>query len=217
MTGSPQTSQASMKELGEIWARHAVSREEAYRALTESRGLLHMGSLAFLKVSGKDAAGFLQGMTSQDIRGIRQNEAAASWVLDANGKIISLIYIAHMEDSGYLVQAPAGMATRLHKHLMRYVIMEDVVIEAAGHYACLSLQGPCAAATRAQCDGLDAAQVPHDRCGFGGFDLVCDRDRVRSVAGTLLEGGIVPVGADALEQARIEAFIPWFGKELLPC
>jgi len=55
--------------------------------------------------------------------------------------------------------------------------------------------------------------VRHSRAGADGFDLIVARDHVPSVWDALIANGGRPVGFGALNIARIEAGVAWYGDD----
>ena len=141
-----------------------------YAALSENCGLLDMGHSEWIRLTGPDVRGFLQGLITQDVHSISRNSGAPSWALDANGKIVTLFHLYFAE--GYLIETPSGMADRLHAHLERYLIMEDVTLTREPELTCLSLQGPQALYEKERLRGImpELQWLSRDRSGFGGFD-----------------------------------------------
>lgn len=184
--------------------------------MTTDRGLLDLGSYQWLRARGPDAEGFLQGMVTQNIQGLKTGEAAPAWVLESSGKIIILIHIFRMAGDDFLIQTPPGRASDLHRVLDRYLIMEDLNLRAAPDWYGVSLQGPKASEARANCPPLqgESRWFEHDRCGLGGFDILFPVELVEPIVGTLASSGLIPVGMIALNRARIEAFLPWFGIDM---
>ena len=90
-----------------------------------------------IRVAGNDAAEFLQGQLTQDIKQlVRAKSLPAAWC-NPQGRVISLLRIL-MTDDGYGLVLPASMAETVCKRLTVYRLRADVSIEVAdSDWTCL--------------------------------------------------------------------------------
>ena len=90
-----------------------------------------------IRVAGNDAAEFLQGQLTQDIKQLAQaKNLPAAWC-NPQGRVISLLRIL-MTDDGYGLVLPASMAETVCKRLIVYRLRADVSIEVAdSDWTCL--------------------------------------------------------------------------------
>ncbi|MDJ0834997.1 MAG: hypothetical protein QNK37_00690 [Acidobacteriota bacterium] len=183
--------------------------EAEYRTLADGVGIIDLSHEQFVLCEGPDAASFLQGMLTEDVLGTAVGDSRDAWMLNASGKILHLVRVNRLQPDQFLLQTRAGEAQAVHDQLNRYLIMEDARLEIAGDRRCLSLQGKAASSP-----GLDCFVTAHDRCGFGGYDLLVKSVDWSATIAALREEGAVPVGFAALNRARIQAFIPWFGPDM---
>lgn len=189
---------------GDVAAEYdRLRRESAFTPL------VHM---EWLKVSGPDAIGFLQGLLSRDVARLRPGTAGPSWALDAKGKIITHLWVFCRSSNEVWLQTIPGMVENLKQHLSKYLIMEDANLEVMD-MATVTVQGP-----RTELEFLpqykEALAVPHDRCGFGGYDLICKREHLDRLLDVLLADSMVPVGLRALDRLRVSSFMPLFGVDM---
>jgi len=186
----------------------------AYQCLQSDCGLVEVGACGWLSIAGPDAASFLQGLLTQDVHALAPGAAAPSWVLDANGKILFAVQVFRAARREFLLQV-AGDEAGLQRHLDHYLVMEDAVLKSV-RLACLSLQGAGTAERvltwRERLSDLH--WLDHDRCGLGGCDLAFDPDREDDVRAFLQTEGVPPLEPEALEVARIEMFLPLFGRDM---
>jgi len=210
---------AEMTELlGVAWPARFGPLETERAALERGAALFDFSSSPWLTATGSDVASFLQGMVTQDVAGMQPGEARPGWLLDANGKIVSLLRFLRLEPRRFLIQTPPHALETVRAALERYIIMEDARLTPAPELATLSLQGPRAEALldEAWQAGETAWRSRHDRCGYGGFDLIGEPEQLRGLADRLRTAGATPAGMIALNEARIRAFIPWFGVDMKP-
>ncbi len=185
-----------------------------FQALSEAAGLLDMRALTPLLAKGRDVTTFHQGMTSQNIKNLPDGQAADGWILDAGGKVITLVRFCRRSANELFLLAPFAGEDSLAAHLNKYIIMEDVRLERCSDHVLFSLQGPQSHDLVANLNIETLMMFPHDRCGSGGFDLLCHVEVMESLVENLLGQDAQPVGFAALDRARTAAFIPWFSQDI---
>jgi folate-binding protein YgfZ len=85
---------------------------------------------AWLRVSGEDAPGFLQGQFSQDIRGLIIGAAAYGLWLNPKGRIIADSFVAVAREPGaFWVGSLASPAEVIRRRLEDYIVADDVAVE----------------------------------------------------------------------------------------
>ena len=90
-----------------------------------------------IRVAGNDAAEFLQGQLTQDIKQLVQAKSLPAAWCTPQGRVISLLRIL-MTDDGYGLVLPASMAETVCKRLTVYRLRADVSIEVAdSDWTCL--------------------------------------------------------------------------------
>jgi folate-binding protein YgfZ len=99
-------------------------------AFLEDRGVV--------RVSGADAAGFLQGLLTNDVQRLEAGEARYAALLTPQGKILFDIIVVRAPDDGgtvFLLDCAAAQAPDLAKRLSFYKLRAGVVItgESTGH------------------------------------------------------------------------------------
>lgn len=81
-----------------------------------------------LRVTGPDAADFLQNLITNDLEKTTKNGSVFAALLTPQGKISYEFFIVAIE-SGYLLDTPMGGVSELLRRLMLYKMRADVVIE----------------------------------------------------------------------------------------
>ena len=87
---------------------------------------------AKLRVRGADAARYLQGQLTNDVRRASPEVAVYACVLTAKGRLCADVYLRAEpggDGGGFLLDADAGLREVLAARLERYVIADDVTVE----------------------------------------------------------------------------------------
>ncbi len=160
-----------------------------------------------LRVSGDDAASWLQGQVTNDVLALEPGRGGYGLVLETTGKIRSDAFVHRVADA-FLLVLPSDRAEAVRAHFDAHVIMEDVELALHPELAVVTVQGPGAAGAVASLEGTSMA----DRLGAGaGYDLIVPSERARAVAAELVARGAVRLDDEAWELARIRAGIPRMG------
>lgn len=167
-------------------------------------------SADYLWITGSDHMPFLQGQVTTNVHSLGMGEASDCWILNPNGRIIAYLRIFRRED-GILIQAPLNKGPDLRAHLDRYVVMSDVTIT-PWERRTLSVQG----LTQEPQWPENLIALPHNRCSQMGFDLIFENDDIPTVRDYLSQANIEEADKHFWDQERIRAFIPLFGKDMLP-
>ena len=166
---------------------------------------IDLGEPALLEFSGPDAARFLNGQMTQDVRRVAGGKMSVpSCLTDAKGKLQFRVWITE-NDAGHLwVAGAAGSAETLEARLTRYLIADEVeVADLTGKFALVHLLGDVPPPP----PGVMARQA--ERVGEPGTDWWLPA----GVGFVIPEGGRT-MAADELEALRISRGIPAWGREL---
>ena len=172
-----------------------------YRALTEDVALVDLPR-DVLRVTGTDAAVFLQGQLSQDLDALpaRIGSSADALLLQPAGKVDALLRATRWTEGAFLLDVDAGWGEAVSTRLRRFLLRMDVATEPLP-WRCLALRGPRA-------HEVDTGTLPlaADWPGWPGVDVLGDPPpRPEGVTAATLED---------YEAARIEAGVPRMGAEL---
>lgn len=205
--------------------------DDEWAAVRRRCGLLDAGFRALLRLTGTDRVTFLQGMVSNDVAQLQNGDGTYAALLTQQGKVISDLRVFVLPDELWL-DVPAARAVAVRENLERYIIADDVEFVADDSLAPLVvIEGPQADRVMLAVTGESVTDLPP----FAHREMTFDGVRVRAVAvahtgerGYLLFGdpagapnlwkhcraaGAEPVGMDALDVLRIEAGIPWYGRD----
>lgn len=209
---------------------------EEYRAVRHGVGLVDLCHRSLIRLLGPDRVSFLQGMASNDVKPLLPGQGLYAAILDVNGKILADVRVLCAEES-FVLDLWESLREKVLRHLDRYLVADEVeIIDLAGQYGILSLQGPRARPLlREICAGQELPAGPYSHramrigdaevevacathTGEEGFDLVIETQDLPSVASRMEEAGktfsLRWVGTRALETLRIEAGIPLYGVDM---
>lgn len=186
-----------------------------------------------LRLSGKNAVQFLNGLVSNDVKTLAPGEGVLAAFPTLQGKLAALCRIYNTGDDllmELLLELDATNREKIFKNLSRFVPAGEFFVSDAGEeLALISLQGPRAAQllevltgqtidaaefkiSRRQIDGVKVSVASHRRCGEIGFDLFVEAGEAARVKQAILAGGesfgAREIGEAAFEIARIEAGVP---------
>lgn len=88
---------------------------------------VRLTDLGLLDISGRDAAAFLQGLTSNDIGNIGPDTSQLNSINNAQGRVEAVIMILRQQELFRLV-LPSDLIQLIDEHLRRYVLRADVFI-----------------------------------------------------------------------------------------
>lgn len=114
---------------------------------------------AVLRVTGEDAASFLQGQFTNELRGLTVGAAVYGLWLNQKGKVLADSFVvANGADGGFWAVSYFSPAAGLRQRLEDYIIADDVVVEdLTAEWSAISLLG----------SGVGAWFAQEARAGFG--------------------------------------------------
>lgn len=188
-------------------------------ALRQKAGLLVDFPRCLLSVTGKEAVSFLHNIVSHDIKGLPVGQGQPACLLNRQGKIRSA-FIVHRQAKELLLEMPPELLTPTLEALRQHVVSEAVeFLDATSRYRIIGLHGPLAAQI------LDGVEKPGllwverwDLFRVPGYQLWVSpeseagvREHLKKIGRPL---GLEDIGPEAFEILRIEAGVPWPGKEM---
>jgi tRNA-modifying protein YgfZ len=183
-----------------------------YERLKEAVGLVDRSARGKLRLTGAEAADYLQGQVTNDVEALTPGSGCYAALLNHKGKMLTDMRVLRGEDFIWIDTEPEGLAA-LVRNAGMFSIGRDVQHEdATAEYAILSLIGPAAR------EPLDAPP-PHDEHAFTngehglyvatdlGVDVICPQADAAAVREAL---GVEEVSEEAAECLRIESGRPRF-------
>ena len=214
---------------GVLAADGLASAEQEFSALRSECIVMDRGWRVRFRVIGSDAQRWLNGMVTNSAD-LENGRAAYSFVLNPQGRLQADVY-AFRDGDGYILETDAIQSESLAAWLERYIIMDDVVLEAAkAQDATLAIAGPAAAAlltaagvpppetplqlTRGEIDGVAVTVVRDDASCLPLFSLWHDAGRTKHLWEALRLAGAQPAGTGTAELLRIASGTPLVGVDL---
>ena len=204
-----------------------------HRAIVEGRAFADRSWVDLLELRGADRRRFLHGLVTCDVQGLAAGASAYGFVSSVQGRILAEAVVVAREQS-LLLELPAGSGPAVAQHLGKYVIADDVTIEARPDLQAVTLFG-----SEAELELGAAALAPGTWTAAPAtlFEIPVLADR-RPVWGMtaltlwvapgesaaffqrLLEAGrcvgLRPVGLQAVDSRRVELGVPRFGRDFGP-
>lgn len=202
-----------------------------YRAAREGAALFDRSALGKVSVTGRDRLAFLQGMLTNDVKGLQPGQGAPAAFLDAHGKVTVLLVVYATADQ-VLIELPASLTEKTLQTIDRYLISEKAYFESVDEgFAILSVQGPAARGLLESLAGgaLELAPYAHAEVTIAGapvrvinraegpapgFHCWVPAGHAAAVRSSLESAGAVPAGDDTLAVLRIEAGQPWYPQDV---
>lgn len=209
---------------------------EEYAALRNAAGLIDYSKQAFIQVQGSDRAGFLHNLLTQDIKQLKPGNGAGAALLTANGKLAAELLV--LCDSGSLwLMCDAAQSALITQTLNRYLFSEQVTVtNHEREQAVFAIEGPKSMDIISQISGSPLALTDpesHQHVTVEGIPLWLINHSLTGKTGvlcavgaesaeTLWRGfqqqgkplGLIVAGWEALNTARIEGGVPWFGIDM---
>lgn len=213
----------------------------AYGPVAEEVEALHTGCALVdrswfdrLEVAGADRERFLNGMVTCEVRELGEGGGAYGFVTNRKGGVLADFALLELGDR-FLLELQPGRGRAVADHLGKYVLADRVETRPVlDEFLPLTLVGPGgrevlrellegglpeavetrwghAAASVAGCAVRVAARP---LLGEEAWTLWTAAADARAVAEAVLAApSVVPVGFDALDTVRIEAGVPWWGRD----
>jgi tRNA-modifying protein YgfZ len=202
-----------------------VELDAQYRQLREECGLLDRSARGKLRVSGADAAEFLQGQLTNDVEALAIGEGCYAALLDRKGHMQADMRVLRLAADELWVDTEPEAIEAARRHLETYKIGREVEVADVGdERALLSLIGPRSAEiaaspplSRNRCEQITTSGVECLALGAReGIDLVVAAENADALRQALIAAGAPEVSEEAAEILRIEAGEPRFGAEMGP-
>lgn len=132
---------------------------------TYARVLVPLQSRQLLRVSGKDATEFLQGLITNDMKHFEEGtKSMYAMFLNNKGRVLydTLIYKWESEDS-FLIECDKDVLASLQKHLKIYKLKRDVqIVDMNRHYNIWGLVSPVLTAIEMKLDPYSEINIFND-------------------------------------------------------
>jgi tRNA-modifying protein YgfZ len=123
-----------------------MTLQDGYRTIRERAAIVTGTARALIGVSGKDRAGYLQGLLTNDIQSLRPGTGCDAAWLTPQGRMLTDLHVRESGDM-ILLEVPAGVRELVLQRLDQYLFSEDVQLgDLTDVLRSLSVHGPQAAA-----------------------------------------------------------------------
>jgi len=214
-----------------------IELDGQYRALREEAGWHDRSERGKLKVSGPEAAEYLQGQVTNDVESLAPGQGCYAALLNRKGHLVGDMRVLRAASGGASSASRPGapdddfwldlepVATEpVRRHLDTYKIGRDVAVaDESQEWAITSVIGPATAELSGfgplspehaqrdvERDGIEVLAVATDL----GLDLITRSERAGELRERLESGGVAPVSPAAAEIVRIESGRPRFGTDM---
>ena len=201
-----------------------------YDAVRRHVGVIERGDHGLIEATGRDRAGFLHALLSNEIKALAPGQGCAATLLDVHGKVQVTLLVWVLDDRIVLV-TPPGMAASTSEQLDKYLFAEKVVLEdVSATHTLILLAGPEAPALAVRLTGAAPPETPWSNVAatLDGRDVRIVRggretgepeiwilgDGTARIWEAAIAAGARPVGQTAVETLRVEAGTPRFGRDV---
>jgi len=195
-----------------------------YAAMRDSAALVRR-PLGILRLSGKDPAGMLDAVLTNDVPK-KEKVGVYALLLDTKGRIQTDLHALKSDDGLLIVTEPEGLEAAA-TILGPYAPFSRVRVERLPGWSALGLYGPEARrvlgvqelaeheTAELSVGGVSLVAVGVEAPARG-YDLIVPLDALDAVEDHLTREGAVPADPADYEALRVEAGVPRFGTDLTP-
>lgn len=231
-TGAASYTPAAVCEHGGVTLPlHFGDAAAEYRAARERVALFDRSDRGLAELTGRDRKEWLHNLVTNAVKTLDANRGVYAFAIDLKGRTLFDLNILNLPDRLWL-DILAGACAAALAHLERYRISEDVrMCEVTARFARLGVAGPgsvqvaarlgatnlpaMAALDSLPLEGGEGRLVRHDFAGVVGFELIVPRAAAAAWWERLArDEGVPRAGFEALDALRVEAVIPWLGRDI---
>ena len=226
-----------------IWNQMPVPKsyckgvESEHKTIRNAAGLTDMSGIKKIWLKGEGALEVIDFLITRDCNNIKPGSAKYTALLDENGNLVDDAIVFHLSpqesdkfDATWLICFGAGFGV---DYLTKSLQDSKVVARADDNTVCLMLQGPYAEAVMKRVvkgslpinlrrfeHGLfsildsDVMIARTSYSGEDGFEVFVKEHNAIHIWNHLISNGALPVGFDAIDIARIEAGLLFFGRDM---
>ncbi len=213
-----------------------------YAAVREGGvGLLDLSSRGRLLVKGSEAVAFLNGLITNDMKTLAENQWMPAVFPSVQGRLLASVRVIRTGDDSsgkavqptFIIDTEPATHDRVLQTIQKFTLAGDFhVTDLTGETVLLSVQGRAPANKLVNVlggadVGVDVGSVTQimwqnnpmlviraSHTAADGFDLLVNNAYAEQLWQTVLMAGARPVGYDALEILRVEAGIPRYQRDM---
>ena len=212
-----------------------LSSQKNHRYLREKAGYFFLDDLCLISAKGSDLFNYLQTQTTNDVNELKLGQGQSNAIVDRKARIISTFSLHRTKKESAVILVETIQKENLLNHLNTFLFRENVTLTSSNHFI-LALQGPRSEETiRKFTQKQSIPEKPNDICEFTfeglpalalaksltgeeGCILVFQTNSESAVKKILLEleqqNLLTQIDCHAQEVFRIEAGIPYYGKDI---
>lgn len=192
-------------------------------------------NLSVIAIKGKDAASFLHGRTSSDVKALAIGQGQLSSLLDRKGYLIAFVTIHRVGEDSFWVVSDKTQSKTILEQFQTYHFREKIEYrEIADSITPILILGPLAETllNKSQRHPISKEEYSYSECtlldikcsvirrslsGDSGFILMlaaANTEQASKIASELESAGVHKIDAKILNVLRIEAGIPFFGTDI---
>jgi aminomethyltransferase len=206
-----------------------------FRALLSGCGVYDLSGRAKISVTGGDRVRWLNGMASNNIRDLAVGHGVYAFLLNAQGRIQTDLYVYNLGDS-LMLDIDGRQKDKVLSHFDKFIIMDDVEVKDASEtVTAIAVAGPqaqevlrqagiespdlaplqfCSPTCNCDCGCTQCTLVRGDSPTGTAYEIWLAPDKVKSTWDALVAAGATSVGTHAAELFRISLGIPQFGVDI---
>ena len=234
LTGFYKSERIALTEaFGREYPGYFVHPFAEYRALVRFCGVIDLTHWRVLRTTGRDRAGFLNAMATNDVGSLEPSHGCHAMMTTAKGKIVSELFVFARKDDHLIVVSQGDFDETLGA-LRKHIVSEDVVIDdVSAEHAILAVEGPKAKDVVGRLfpagplpkSSLDIMEREFERfsiwvmrnsvTGEAGYHVMVPAAEVLRIRDYLVQAARgsdgLPVGLAAWNIRRVENGLPWYG------
>jgi aminomethyltransferase len=206
-------------------------------AVRQAAGLFDVSHMGEVEVRGRGAVDFVDHVTVNDVRGLDDNQAHYTLLLNDSGGIVDDLLVYRIAAEHYLLVVNAGTTEKDFEWIRSHAGDFDCEVEnTSDAFAQIAVQGPAAErilqkltptmldrvgsfwSQRTLVDGVRTRVSRTGYTGEDGFEVYCASADAPHVWNRLLEvgadDGLVPCGLAARNTLRLESKMPLYGNDI---
>ncbi len=201
-----------------------------YKQVRTSAAMIDLSFRGKLRLTGSERSNFLNGVVTNDVAKLQAGQGCYALMLNQKGRIVAdMIVYAFPEH--FLIDVAPQLTNKVKESLEKYLISEDVQIEALKDIGHISVQGKASRELIEKGMGKDVSALGEyghrefdwlggkaevfnvGHTGEAGYDLM-STDAVTTWTAFMEKAGVKSLGVNALNTLRIEAGILWYGEDM---
>ena len=209
--------------------------KEEYQAVRDAVGFLDLSDRGKIEITGPDRITFLHSMISNDVKELSEWAGRYGTFLTARGRIVSDFFYYKLPEQ-IILDITTDLLVKTVQTLEKYIVMDEVDLsDASSDSSHFSLQGPGASNLVQEVFGDSGPEEPYavqevqwqdttlwlirkNELAESGFEMILPPKIAPPLQAALKEkgsgAGLREIGQEARNILRMEASIPWYGKDM---